>query len=138
MKDFFDNISKKREAHFSKLDQEEFVPKIRNHLVQLFRKAHVKEPGLTGMICGNGGAVATGTCFVYCGSVESGKISAQHWDSQSNLELKEPDIRAFLDAVNQYGSSIFSGLPYIDEITLDDLKTTRSKKSKVFLSGHPK
>lgn len=37
---FFDTLSDKREVAFRELDETKFVPAIRNHLVQLFRKAH--------------------------------------------------------------------------------------------------
>ncbi len=125
--DFFTQIKTRREDAIAALDASTFAPAIRNHLIQLFRKAHAKDSGLTGVLVGMGCALGTGT---YTGTLdgETRKDDARDWGNQV---VTSPEVHAFLKAVNEYSGLLCPDLPYIDDITVADLTTTRAKKAAI-------
>lgn len=114
----------------------EFAPLVRNHLVQFFRKAHAVEPGLTGVIVGNGIACVAGQYSV----TENGDTwtrPGHEWSEMQIFKCK-PEVEAFMTTVRDYSDRLCSrsadALPYVSDITLDDLVTERSKKARVWRS----
>ena len=136
MKDLFSQLANKRAAHIAEIDTLLIAPVIRNHLLQLFRAAHAVEPTLKGVLCGNGTAVIPGTYLKEYEDGESQSVQCCHWHEHDRAQPKHPETLAFMVAVYQYADRICSGrgdeLPYINDITLDDLKTGRAKKAQVW------
>jgi hypothetical protein len=112
----------------------EFAPKVRNHLVQLFRKAHAVDPGLTGVIAAQGSACATGH-YTVTEDGEAWEKQAHEWSDRQIAKAK-PEVETFLAAVLDYSDHICAGkqddLPYIEDITLDDLETRTAKRARVW------
>lgn len=140
----FDKLATLRAARIEAIDAQEIAPRIRNHLLQLFRAAHAVEPGLTGVICGMGHAdlcgeyMAKGDQELDAHPDDKGPLrrDAGHWDESDTGTTCEPiqaATQAFFLAVSEYDGLVGGdrGLPYIDDITLDDLKTTRAKKAAI-------
>ena len=134
-KNFFDDLGEKRRDAFNELDRTKFGPAIRNHLVQLFRKARAVDPGLMGLIVGMGDCSAKGTYYgrydddldVFAIEMDVGDF--RYTDSRT---CEHPEVAAWLNACYEYDES---GLAYdcpIADITLDDLKTRSSEKAKVW------
>lgn len=139
--DFFTQTAKKRAEAIAEMDAKTFAPLIRNHLVQLFRKAHAKDKGLTGMRAIMGSAFADGTFTEYEEGQEPFKREASDWEPRNRGQPGAADVLAFLQAVHDYDGLLYNGgandLPYIDDITLADLETTRAKKGKVWGKHSP-
>jgi len=132
-KDFFSEVAERRADAIAALDHETFAPLIRNHLVQLFRKAHTKDHGLTGCIVGMGVASATGR-YLLAERDEEGKIQAteaRDYRFGGGAPMYQ-EVADFLLAVKGYCERLCDTLPYINDITLADLETTRAKKVKIY------
>ncbi len=129
----------------------EFAPKLRNHLVQLFRKAHAVDPKLTGLIAAMGRAVPTGQ-FLNKGDPSSefaedreprlhdaGDWLAEQCDEYHPLH---PETLAFFEEVAAYDDRLCAqradDLPYVDDITPADLTPERVKRSRVWKRTHPR
>ena len=137
-KTFFDELADKREEAISELDRTKFGPMIRNHLVQLFRKAHAVEPRLTGVIVGMGRAFATGRYVVTDMDRDGKRRVGEPYDQDASDfgflggNPVSNEVWDFLKAVEDYAGKLCNGLGYINDITLDDLKTRSSEKAKVW------
>lgn len=135
-KNFFDDLGEKRRDAFNELDRTKFGPAIRNHLVQLFRKAHAVDPELGDIVVGMGTATIKGTflCRGDAPGVGPRQISADDWFEESPVEYwpVHQETLDLLRAVNAYSDRLCDGLGYINDITLDDLKTRSSEKAKVW------
>lgn len=137
-KNFFDDLGEKRRDAFNELDRTKFGPMIRNHLVQLFRKAHAVEPRLTGVIVGMGRAFATGRYFVTDMDRDGKQRVGEPYDQDASDfsflggNPVSDEVWDFLKAVEDYASKLCSGLGYINDITLADLKTRSSVKARVW------
>jgi hypothetical protein len=135
-KDYFSEIAERRETAIAELDENTFAPMIRNHLVQLFRKAHAVEPTVTGIKIGMGGTAVGGEYVtVYDGGETLSKRCTQ-WDSKSCDQPKHPETLALFEAAERYQDN-YMELPSIADITLADLETSRAKKSKVWGKNSP-
>lgn len=132
--DFFQTVANRRADAIAKLDADTFAPLIRNHLLQLFRAAHAKDKGLTGVLAAMGRAVPTGVFAAHDGD-ESSRDEASNWEPTTNWQPNSPEVYAFLRAVHDYDSLLCNGgsndLPYIADITPADLITTRAKKAAI-------
>jgi hypothetical protein len=139
-KTFFDDLADKREEAIVELDRTKFGPMIRNHLVQLFRKAHTVDPELGDIVVGMGTATIKGTFL--CRGDDEGEpgedgprqLSAGDWaeDSCKDYWPVHQETLDLLRAVAAYSDRLCNGLGYINDITLDDLKTRSSEKAKVW------
>ena len=139
-KNFFDDLADKREAAIAELDNTKFAPAIRNHLVQLFRKARAVDPELGDIAVGMGTATIKGTFL--CRGDDEGEpgedgprqLSAGDWaeDSCKDYWPVHQETLDLLRAVNAYSDRLCDGLGYINDITLDDLKTRSSEKARVW------
>lgn len=110
----------------------EFAPLVRNHLVQLFRAAHAVEPTLTGMTAGMGTATIDGE-YTYVDEDGEHLTEANGWKHGSRKrDAKHDAVAEWLAAVADYSDRLCAELPYVDDITLDDLTTERSKRAKVW------
>ena len=125
---FFTAITERRANRIAQADVA-VAHAMRNHLVQLFRKAHKDEPRLEGAINCMGRAVPTGR---YTKIYEDGKAfleCASNWHVKDRAQPASANVRAFFQAVSDYSERLsggpYDGLPYIGDITLDDLKTRR-------------
>lgn len=125
---FFTTISDQRADRIAQADVA-VSHAIRNHLVQLFRKAHKDEPNLTGVVSGMGRATPRGC---YAKEYEDGETlmaNASNWSIKDRAQPVSSNVRAFFQAVADYSDHIcsgpYNGLPYIQDITSDDLKTRR-------------
>lgn len=107
----------------------EFAPLVRNHLVQLFRMAHAVEPDLTGMVAGMGVASPTGTYIREDGETQQ----ASDWRFLGGSKAKHPTTEAWLAEVDAYSDRLCRhdehDLPYVRDITLDDLETPTTRKA---------
>lgn len=140
MPDFFKTIQDRRAEAIAKLDAETFAPLIRNHLVQLYRKAHAKDAGLLGVLVGMGRAFPRGD-YLCKGDNEPNAhpddkarlLDASDWlpGQYDSLQPKHAETLAFFVAVHEYADQLCHTLPYIDDITPADLETTRAKKSAI-------
>lgn len=127
MNSFFEDICNKRNELIASIDRIHIVPAIRNHLVQLFQKAHAVEPGLTGMDCGMGSVTVNGT-YSPAGYPDSefedernpDPFEAWKWTERSVWQPKHPETLEWLGAVNEFANN-FSELPDIGRITVKDL-----------------
>lgn len=134
-KNFFDDLGEKRRDAFNELDRTKFGPAIRNHPVQLFRKAHAVDPGLTGLIFGAGDCSIQGKVYVRWDDgpeADAVKFGANNYKYVGGVTAEHPEAADFLEACEEYAES---GLAYdcpIADITLDDLKTRSSEKAKVW------
>ncbi len=139
--DFFTQTAERRASAIAELDAQTFAPLIRNHLVQLFRKAHAKDKGLTGVVVGMGGCVPRGqylsrgdeTPDAHPDDREPRLYEASDWDADQYdmLQPKHPETLAFLDAVRLYDEAL-ARFVVCDDITLDDLQTTRTRKAAIY------
>ncbi len=131
--DPLDRIAEQLAARKAALDAE-FAPKVRNHLVQLFRKAHAVEPKLTGLIAAQGTACARGE-YSMTEDGETWTKRAHEW-SATQITQPAPAVRAFLSAVAAYSDRICAGraddLPYIADITPADLEPNTAKRAAVW------
>jgi len=143
MKSFFSEVLADRDEAIAKMDREKFTPIIRNHLVQLFRKAHEVEPRLTGVTVGMGRATAKGVYTITDteGSTRVGDPrdqDARDFGYMGGLPVHN-EVLDFLRAVEDYSNclcggfgGLCDGLGYINDITLDDLVTNSSTKAKMW------
>ncbi len=131
--DFFTQAAERRADAIARLDAETFAPLIRNHLLQLFRKAHAKDHGLTGCIVGMGLASATGR-YLMAKRNDEGEIQAgeaRDWRFGGGAPMYQ-EAADFLAAVKNYSERLCDSLPYINDIALADLQTTRAKKAAIY------
>lgn len=131
---FFDTVSEKRQSAFAELDKTKFGPMIRNHLVQLFRKARAVDTGLIGVIIGMGGISCKGT---FMGRYDDEpndviEIEANDYRYKGGFTVEHPEVEDFLEACNEYDESGLACDVPVADITLDDLKTRSSEKAKVW------
>lgn len=132
-KTFFDNLAEKRESDIAMLDRTKFGPMIRNHLVQLFRKAHAVDDGLEGVLVGMGGISIQGTFRAcYNDDCSYAQITANDYKYMGGITVEHPEAEAFLKACEEYDECGLACDVPIADITLDDLKTRSSVKAKVW------
>ena len=133
----FDKLATLRAARIDVIDAQEIAPRIRNHLIQLFRAAHEVEPGLTGVKVGMGTAFPTGDYHSLDEDQSSFLCSALEWDEQTHWQPVSDKVGAFFTAIREYDTLAHgraNDLPDIDDITLDDIVTTRTKKAAIHRS----
>ena len=133
-KNFFDDLGEKRRDAFNELDRTKFGPAIRNHLVQLFRKARAVDPGLMGLIVGMGGCSAKGTHYGRYDDEPNEVIEMDAGDFcySGGRTCEHSETADWLNACHEYDESgLACDVPILD-ITLDDLKTRSSEKAKVW------
>jgi hypothetical protein len=124
---FAERIAERKQA----IDAE-FAPLIRNHLVQLFRKAHAVDPELTGAIFGMGAVSPKG--FYICKDGE--KVLARDY-FYCNFEPEHAATKEWLATLSDYSENYLcaqhNGLPYVSDITVDDLLSSpvRERKGKL-------
>ena len=136
-KNFFDDLSEKRKDAINVLDTTKFGPAIRNPLVQLFRKARAVDSGLTGLIVGMGSISIQGTVYVrWDNDPEAGvvTIDANDYKYAGGFTVEHPEAESFLEACEAYDESGLACDCPIADITLDDIRTRRSVKAKIW--GH--
>ncbi len=140
-----DRFAEQIAARKAEIDAE-FAPKLRNHLIQLFRKAHAVEPGLRGVEAYNGLAILRGE-YLTQGERDPGAHpddqkpttrDASDWTERNyqGLQPKRPEVAAFFLAVKEYEErTMIEGeghLPYIDSITPADLEPNTAKRAAVW------
>jgi hypothetical protein len=131
MSDFFSKIEDRRSAEISVIDRK-YAVEIRNHIVQLFRKAQAKAPGLTGVLVGMGTATPSGTYeTTYEDTGETVEVDACDWKYRGNVDPKHQEITEFFKVVDEY-SDKYMELPCIGDITLDDLESRSAKKTELW------
>jgi hypothetical protein len=121
-KDTLSQIADDLEAKRAALDAE-FVPKVRNHLIQLFRKAHKVDPKLTGVNVGMGTACATGK---YIRDEDGESVLARDREYIGGMKARHVETEVWLNEVHRYSSEFLCNgradqLPEINDITLKDL-----------------
>jgi hypothetical protein len=129
---FLDKLATLRAARIEVMDAQEIAPKIRNHLLQLFRAAHAVEPTIEGIIAGNGSAIVRGEYLALYEDNDTLPTRCTNWHEDNGAQPKHPETRALLAAVAEYADNICAGgdFPYIDDITLDDLTPASAKRAK--------
>ena len=144
---FFDDLGARREAEMASMDRRIYEPAIRNHLVQLFRKAHADDPELTGVLFGMGGFSIQGN-YITAGDPTSEFPEEREqvfhpcndWVPRiyDSHQPRSEATRLFfktMEAYSQHAGTREDPLPLIDvDITLNDLESRSSKKAKVWRS----
>lgn len=137
-KDFFAQVADRRADAIAELDAKTFAPLIRNHLVQLFRKAHEKDGGLEGLWMGMGSATPKG-CYLLAARDDEGNIAtanALDWGYKAGAPMYQ-EVADFFSAAKAYTDRIchpraYEALPEVSDITPADLEPRRVKKARVW------
>lgn len=130
---YFDKMNAKRERMIAEVDTKLSV-EIRNHLVQLFRKAHAADPGIEGLLCGMGGISIQGTFKARYTDEPETVVDRDCNDYKycGGVIVEHPEAEEFLEACEEYDSSCLAQTSPVDDITLDDLVSRSVKKAKVW------
>ncbi len=132
---FFDQLAARRSDEIAALDAAKFAPAIRNHLLQLFRKAHAKDHALEGLAVGMGAATAKGRYLLAARDDEGNLATAKalDWEYGAGAPMYQ-EVSDFFTAAKSYSDRISArhdDLPYIADITLADIETRGMKKAKI-------